>query len=56
MMALLKIARASVTPEHIDSWIDGAGYLACGGELATLGEKRLRINRGGPAMTQEGME
>ncbi len=39
MMALLKIARASVTPEHIDSWIDGAGYLACGGELATLGEK-----------------
>ena len=37
--ALLKIARASVTPEHIDSWIDGAGYMACGGELATLGGK-----------------
>ena len=39
MMALLKIARASANPEHIDSWIDGAGYMACGGELATLGEK-----------------
>lgn len=39
MMALLKIARASANPEHIDSWIDGAGYMACGGELATLGGK-----------------
>lgn len=28
MMALLKIARASVNPEHVDSWIDGAGYMA----------------------------
>ena len=34
-MALLKIARASVNPEHIDSWIDGAGYMACGGEIST---------------------
>lgn len=39
MMALLKIARLMSNPEHADSWIDGAGYLACGGELATLGEK-----------------
>lgn len=38
MMALLKIARASANPEHIDSWIDGAGYLACGGEISTKGE------------------
>ena len=42
MMALLKIARASVNPGYIDSWIDGAGYLACGGELATLGGKDKR--------------
>ena len=35
MMALLKIARASANPEHIDSWIDGAGYMACGGEIST---------------------
>lgn len=34
LMALLKIARASVNQEHIDSWIDLAGYAACGGELA----------------------
>lgn len=39
LMALLKIARASVNPGHIDSWIDLAGYAACGGELATLGGK-----------------
>lgn len=38
MMALLKIARASANPEHIDSWIDGAGYMACGGEISTKGE------------------
>ena len=35
MMALLKIARASVNPEHIDSWIDLVGYGCCGGEIAT---------------------
>lgn len=45
MMALLKIARASANPEHIDSWIDGAGYMACGGELATLGGKGLSITK-----------
>ena len=39
MMALLKIARLMSNPEHVDSWIDGAGYLACGGEVATLGGK-----------------
>lgn len=35
MMALLKIARVSVNPEHIDSWIDLVGYGCCGGEIAT---------------------
>jgi hypothetical protein len=35
MMALLKIARASVNPENPDNWIDLAGYAACGGEIAT---------------------
>lgn len=34
MMALLKIARISVNPEHMDSWVDLAGYAACGGEIA----------------------
>ena len=35
MMALLKIARISENPQHMDSWVDLAGYAACG---ATCGE------------------
>lgn len=35
MMTLLKLARAKSNPEHADNWIDGCGYLACGGEIAT---------------------
>lgn len=35
MMALLKIARLSANPAHLDSWTDLAGYAACGGEIAT---------------------
>lgn len=34
MMALLKISRLSNNPEHMDSWVDLAGYAACGGEIA----------------------
>lgn len=37
MMALLKISRARGNPASVDSWVDGAGYLALGGELATGG-------------------
>lgn len=33
MMALLKIARISKNPQHMDSWVDLAGYAACGGEI-----------------------
>ena len=33
MMTLLKIARINSNPKHPDNWVDGAGYLACGGEL-----------------------
>lgn len=33
MMALLKIARISENPQHMDNWVDGCGYLACGGEI-----------------------
>ena len=35
MMTLLKIARIAVQPEKADSWIDAAGYSACGGAIAT---------------------
>ena len=34
MMALLKVARIRSNPKHPDNWVDGAGYMACGGELA----------------------
>ena len=34
MMALVKVARIMENPRHVDNWIDGAGYFACGGEVA----------------------
>ena len=37
MMALLKVARISENLQHMDSWVDGCGYLACGGEIAGKG-------------------
>lgn len=33
-MAELKIARAATNETRMDSWVDLAGYAACGGELA----------------------
>ena len=35
MMTLLKVARIKSHPRHMDNFIDGAGYLACGGELVS---------------------
>jgi hypothetical protein len=35
MMALLKIARIAENPAHMDSFVDLAGYAACGAEVAT---------------------
>jgi len=32
MMALLKVARAVGNPNHMDNYIDGAGYLLLAGE------------------------
>lgn len=46
MMALLKIARASVNPEHVDSWIDGAGYMALAAGNCDAGGKGLSITKG----------
>jgi hypothetical protein len=34
MMTLLKIARLKHTPGSADGWVDAAGYMACGGEIA----------------------
>tara|TARA_R110002051_G_scaffold138239_3_gene210978 strand:+ start:35 stop:391 length:357 start_codon:yes stop_codon:yes gene_type:complete len=33
MMTLLKIARLGSNEANLDNWVDGCGYLACGGEL-----------------------
>jgi HAMP domain-containing protein len=38
MMALLKIARVRGNEQNLDNWIDGCGYMACGGELADVDE------------------
>lgn len=35
LMTLLKVARLKANPRHEDSWVDIAGYAACGGEVAT---------------------
>lgn len=37
LMAELKIARAATNTGHMDSWVDLAGYAACGGEIAAKG-------------------
>ena len=38
MMTLLKLARMRGNEQNLDNWVDGCGYLACGGELACRGE------------------
>ena len=39
MMIMLKISRAKQTPTHKDSWVDMAGYAACGYEVAQKEEE-----------------
>ena len=38
MMVLMKTTRLRETPAHTDSWVDIAGYAACGVEIATKEE------------------
>lgn len=35
LMAMVKVARLIQTPDHLDSFIDGAAYFAIAGEIAT---------------------
>ena len=35
LMVLLKVARLMHTPGHHDSWVDIAGYAACGADVST---------------------
>lgn len=37
MMALMKIGRIAGNPQHIDSWVDLAGYGSLGGEISCGG-------------------
>jgi hypothetical protein len=39
MMALMKIARLKHSPDHRDSWVDIAGYAACGAECGLKAAK-----------------
>jgi hypothetical protein len=39
MQLLVKVARLARTPAHLDSWVDIAGYAACGGEVAGNGNE-----------------
>ncbi len=34
LLGLMKVARLKATPTHHDSWVDIAGYAACGAECA----------------------
>lgn len=42
MMALLKIARIGTGTATDDSWVDLAGYAACGGEIAAAEANRRK--------------
>ena len=39
MLTLLKLARLSAHPDHLDSWVDVCGYGACGGEIAARSQQ-----------------
>ena len=51
MMTLLKVARLSNSPDHRDSWVDIAGYAACGAEIALqpLAPRAETLSRGSNA-------
>lgn len=44
MLALLKIARIANCPFKEDSWVDLAGYAACGCECATKSSKAGKVS------------
>jgi len=40
-MIALKLARLMHNPRHLDSWVDVAGYAACGAEVTSEGAKEV---------------
>ena len=55
----LKLSRLAVTPAHADSWVDAAGYVALGAELATgdtgTPEPSAGPSEGAPRDAQDGL-
>lgn len=43
MMILFKIGRLATGAGSADTWVDIAGYAACGGEIATGGKQELEF-------------
>ena len=43
LLALMKIARMQANPGHADSYVDGAGYLACAGGIATERDRKNKL-------------
>lgn len=41
----LKMARLENTPHHLDSWVDAAGYAACGANIAAEPTKEILADR-----------
>lgn len=37
-MTQVKMGRLRTSPDHVDTWVDGIGYLGLGGEVATKGQ------------------
>lgn len=54
MMALMKIARLQHQSDHKDSWVDLAGYAACGANIAVQDEEREPLTE--PPTTAELIE
>lgn len=54
MCADIKLARLEETPDHEDSWIDLAGYAACGAEVSTRQTIEAEVAGTGGAIDQSG--
>jgi len=49
LLALMKIARIAQNNAHVDSWVDLAGYAACGVECVTAGKNDDLVVHAEPA-------
>jgi len=56
MMILMKTARLIENPSHRDSWLDIAGYAACGGTVNDEDDPQLELDFGGTTKVEEEVE